>query len=144
MNSYGREIHSPDRCRDAFLRVRILQNNSRVIFIFSNRSCIMSASQSLELAMTFNAFGHESITVIGTRLSSYPKIVTHNSRLSGERRDPIRAFGRGATISSKDHGRIREKDGVCLPFLLFFQADFTGSNWIIHSQSDQDLQSHLF
>jgi hypothetical protein len=104
----------------------------------------MSASQSLELAMTFNAFGHESITVIGMGFSSYPKIITHTSRLSGERRDPIRAFGRVATIPPKDHGRIREKDGVCLPFLLFFQADFMGSNWIIRSQSDQDLQGHSF
>ena len=57
----------------------------------------------------FDAGGDESITVIGTRLSSHAKreIGTHDCRFGGERGNSVHAFGRGIAIPSKVDCELR-------------------------------------
>ena len=49
---------------------------------------------------------------IGTRLSPHPKTGAHNRRSSGERGDPIRAFGGGAAIPSEVDNRVGSEEVI--------------------------------
>ena len=46
----------------------------------------------------FDAGGHESTQLAGSRLSPHPQVIAHHRGSGGERRDTVTLFGRGAAI----------------------------------------------